>query len=351
MPSQARVLASERQYPLPLAGLALVTGGSGFIGSAVVRCLVGAGISVRAMIRPTSPRANLAGLKIDSVLGDLRDRDSLKLALRDVRYLFHVAADYRLWVRDPEEMIKTNVQGTRNIMQASLDAGVERVVYTSSVATFGFRSDGKPGDESLSLKPEDAIGTYKRSKILAEQLVLSLIEKQGLPAVIVNPTTPVGPRDIRPTPTGRIILETARGRMPGYVETGLNLVHVDDVAMGHLQAIQRGKKGERYILGGQNVELRQMIEEVARLAGRPAGFKMRIPKWPLYPIAFASEAAARFSKREPFLTRDGLRMASHHMFFTSQKANRELGYSARPYHQALADAVSWFQQAGYLQRS
>jgi dihydroflavonol-4-reductase len=284
---------------------------------------------------------------LELVEGDLRDRGSVARAMRGVRYVFHVAADYRLWARDKREIFAANVDGTRNIMHEALRAGVERVVYTSSVATLALRPGDAPADESAPLSEHEGIGAYKRSKIAAERLVEAMVANESLPAVIVNPSTPIGPRDVRPTPTGRIIVEAARGRMPGFVDTGLNLVHVDDVAQGHLAALQHGVVGERYILGGQNVLLADMLAEIARLVGRSPP-RLRFPLGLIYPIAFGAEALAAVTQREPFLTLDGLRMAKQRMFFTAAKAERMLGYKARPYREALADAVDWFRREGYL---
>ncbi len=325
----------------------LVTGASGFVGSAVAKCLVQAGHEVRALVRPTSPRSNLAGLRLEIVEGDLRDSASLAQAMKDVQYLFHVAADYRLWARDPETIVKTNVEGTRALMEAALRGGVERIVYTSSVATLKARPNGAPGDETFPLAAENAVGAYKYSKVVAERLVETMVAEQNLPAVIVNPSTPIGPGDVRPTPTGRIIVEAASGRMPAYVDTGLNLVHVGDVAAGHLAALQKGRIGERYILGGQDVLLGDMLREIARHVGR-APPRVRLPRQLIFPIAYGAEAIAHFTGREPFVTVTGLKLARDRMFFTSAKAERELGYTARGYGDAIADAVAWFRQHGYL---
>jgi dihydroflavonol-4-reductase len=332
---------------LRLDGRALVTGATGLVGSAVTRCLIDAGTRVRALVRSTSPAGNIAGLDIETVVGDLRELDSLRRALADVRYLFHVAADYRLWTRDPESVVETNVTGTRNIMEAALRSGVERVVYTSSVATLALRADGAPSDEMVSLDESQAIGVYKRSKVAAERVVATMVAERKLPAVIVNPSAPIGPRDIRPTPTGRIIIETACGRMPGFVDTGLNLVHVDDVGAGHLLAMQKGRIGERYILGGQNVQLAEMLAKISQLVGRRPP-RIRLPYAVVFPFVVAAEALAGLTNREPFATLDGLRMAKHHMFFVTEKAERELGYRARPYIDGLSDAIDWFRRNGYL---
>jgi len=334
---------------VPGTGRVLITGATGFIGSAVARTFLGAGYVVRALVRVTSPRTNLTGLDIEFVEGYIRDAESVARAMQEVRYVIHVAADYRLWAPEPEEIIRTNVLGTRIVMEAARRAGVERVVYTSSVATLQLRSGGDAADETESAAESEALGPYKRSKVVAERLVAEMVARDGLPAVIVNPTAPIGRRDIKPTPTGRVIVEAACGRMPGYVDTGLNLVDVDDVAAGHLAALVRGRVGERYILGGQNVMLADMLQDIARLVGRRPP-SLRLPRGLIYPVALAAEAMAKVTRREPFVTTEGLRLAKHRMFFTSAKAERELGYRARPYIEALRDAIDWFRQAGYLAR-
>ena len=324
----------------------LVTGASGFVGSAIVTALLAQGKSVRALVRNTSPLANLPHNGVEIAKGDMRDPAAMTAAMRDVRYLFHVAADYRLWARDPREIMAANVEGTRNAMQAASHAGVARIVYTSSVATLKLREDGGPADESVGLDEKEAIGAYKRSKIAAERLVEAMVG-QGLPAIIVNPSTPIGPRDGRPTPTGRILIEAARGRMPAYVDTGLNLVHVDDVAAGHLAALKSGRIGERYILGGDDVALGDLLAEIAAMVGRKPP-RLKLPRAPLFPLALAAETIAHFTGREPFATRDGLRMAKYRMFFSSAKAERELGYRHRPWREGLSDALAWFRQDGRL---
>lgn len=324
----------------------LVTGASGFVGAAVAHALQQRGVRLRVLVRECSARRNLAGLDAEVAVGDLRDAASLSRALQGVRYLFHVAADYRLWARDPADMERTNVEGTRNLMRAALGSGVERVVYTSSVATLRVGPDTVAATEDDPLAPGEAIGAYKRSKVVAERLVESMAA-EGLPAVIVNPSTPVGPRDVRPTPTGRIIVEAARGRMPAYVETGLNVVDVDDVAQGHLLALERGRVGERYILGGDNITLRELLAEIAALTGRRAP-RIRLPVAPLMPLAKAAEALARITGREPFLTCDGLKMSRNRMHFSSQKARDELGYASRPHVEGLQAALDWFALEGYL---
>jgi dihydroflavonol-4-reductase len=328
-------------------GVVLVTGATGFVGSAVARALLAEGRPVRVLARPASSRRNLDGLDVEVAEGDLSDPASLARGMSGVRHLFHVAADYRLWAKDPEEIVRNNLTGARAIMGAALAAGVERVVYTSSVATLGFHADGRPSTEGMPLKPEEAIGAYKRSKVVAERLVEQMVRNEGLPAVIVSPSTPIGPRDIKPTPTGRIIVEAATGKIPAFVDTGLNLVHVDDVATGHLLALKQGRIGERYILGGEDVSLRQMLTDIAEIVGRKPP-TVNLPRAPLYPLAMVMEAVGQITGKEPMLTRDALKMASHRMFFSSQKAKAELGYSARPYREGLTDALAWFRAEGYL---
>lgn len=325
----------------------LITGATGFVGSAVTRELLGAGHDVRVLVRPTSNRRNLEGLRIETVFGDLTDQVSIKRALAGCEALFHVAADYRLWVRNPSDMYRSNVFGTHNLMLAAAETGVKRIVYTSSVATLGLHPDGIPADETTASTLEDMIGHYKRSKFLAEAFVRQLAEKQGLPVVIVNPSTPIGPRDIKPTPTGRMIADAAAARMPAYVDTGLNLVGVDDVAIGHRLAFERGKIGERYVLGGENMTLRAILTEIATLSGhRPP--RVRLPHLAVIPVAYLAEAWARLiNSREPMVTVDGVRLARKLMFFSSDKARNELGFDPRPAREALAEAVSWFRQYGY----
>lgn len=322
----------------------LVTGASGFVGSAVARALVAEGRRVRVLLRPSSDPHNIAGLDVETRTGSLEDWRSLAAAVEGCGTLYHVAADYRLWVRDPSAMLAANVDGTERLMAAAQEAGVARIVYTSSVATLGHNPDGSPADETTPSSLADKIGPYKRSKYLAEEAVRRMVQK-GLPAVIVNPSTPVGPRDRKPTPTGRMIIEAASGRMPAYVDTGLNLVHVDDVAQGHLLAERAGRIGERYILGGTDMTLAAILGEIARLCGR-APPRLRLPVAAVWPVALVAELVGRITGREPFVTLDGLRMARSHMYFTSAKAERELGYRARPAVEGLADAIQWFRAAG-----
>ena len=330
-----------------MAETALVTGATGFLGSAVARVLLEAGHRVRVLVRPTSDRRNIDGLDVEIATGDLDQPDTLAPALKGCTALFHVAADYRLWIRDPEAMYRTNVEGSAALIRAAAAAGVSRAVYTSSVAVLGIDKTGKPADENTPVTLADMVGHYKRSKFLAEQSVATAARETGMPVVTVNPSTPIGPRDIKPTPTGRTNVMAAAGRMPAYVDTGLNLVHVDDCATGHLLAFAKGREGERYILGGEDFSLARMQAEIARMTGRKPA-KIRLPVGPLYPLAIGAEWVARLTGGEPMLTRDTLRMARKLMFFSSAKAERELGYRTRPATQGLSDAVDWFRDAGYL---
>jgi len=325
----------------------LVTGATGFVGSAVAIRLIEAGHRVRALVRPGSDTSNIDGLDVDVRPGDITDAGTVERALAGCEALFHVAADYRLWVPDPGAMKRVNVEGTGVVMRAALSAGVGRVVYTSSVATLGPSQDGGPVDETSRATIGEMVGWYKRTKFLAEELVRRMVEQEGLPAVIVSPSTPVGPRDIKPTPTGRMIVNAVDGRMPAYVDTGLNIVHVDDVAAGHLAALERGEVGQRYILGGENLALREILDAVAALAGvRPP--KVRLPHGLVLPLAYVAEAWAGLrSGPEPQVTVDGVRMSKKPMYYSSARAERALGYAARPAIEALEDAVDWFRREGY----
>jgi dihydroflavonol-4-reductase len=325
---------------------ALVTGATGFVGAAVARALVGAGWQVRVLVRSGSNRSNLQHMDLEVVVGDLTDRSSLDRALVDCGALFHVAADYRLGAPDPQQLYRINVEGTRHLMRAARQAGVERTVYTSSVATMGIPADGSPGDEHTPVTLAAMIGHYKRSKFLAEQMVLEAAG-EGLAVVIVNPSTPVGPGDVKPTPTGQLVLDAAAGRMPAYVDTGLNIVHVDDVAAGHLLAFHRGRVGERYILGGEDMTLREILAHIARLVGRKPP-RVRLPYAAVLPIAYVAEAFAKLSGRSGRVTLEGVRMSRKRMFFSSAKAVHDLGYSWRPPTTALDDAVRWFRERGLL---
>lgn len=326
----------------------LVTGATGFVGAAVVRRLLARGEQVRALARPGGDRRNIDSLDIEIAEGDLLDPASLAGAVKGCRALYHLAADYRLWTRQPGAMMRANVDGSEAVLLAAAEAGVGRCVYTSSVAVLGMNADGAPGDEQTPVTFADMIGIYKQSKFRAEQRVRALIAEHGLPVVIVNPSTPIGPRDWRPTPTGRLVVEAARGRMPAYVATGLNVVHVDDVADGHLLAFDKGEVGARYILGGEDMALAQILAEICRLAGRRAP-RVCLPHGVVLPIAWLAEAWTRLSGGdEPFATLDGVRMARKPMYFSSAKARRQLGYAPRPAIEALADAYAWFSENGYL---
>lgn len=327
----------------------LVTGVTGFLGSAVARCLLAEGKNVRTIARPGGDRRNLAGLPIEVIEGDYTDPACQRRAVAGITALYHVAADYRLWVPDPQTMFRTNVEGTAGLIRAAADAGAGRIVYTSSVATLGLPADGSAGDEETPVSFADMVGPYKQSKFKAEVAVRDLVAREGAPVVIVNPSTPVGPRDVKPTPTGRLILEAAAGRMPAYVDTGLNIVHVDDVARGHLLAMAQGRVGERYVLGGADMTLRAILATVAAHAGRRPP-RVRLAPWMVLPIAWCAEAVARVTGREPLATVDGVRLARKLMYFRSDKAQAELGYTARPAAGAIAEAIDWFAAAGYLRR-
>ena len=326
----------------------LVTGATGFVGSAVARALRGRGHRLRLLVRPGSDRRNVAGLGAELVEGDLRDPASLTAAVAGCRFVVHVAADYRLWVPDPAPMLAANVDGTRALLLAAAGAGVERIVYCSSVAALGLVGDGTPGTEDTPVHLDGIVGAYKRSKYLAEQAVRDLVREQGAPVVIVNPSTPVGPRDIKPTPTGKMVLDAAAGRMPAYVDTGLNIVHVDDVAAGHVLALERGRIGEAYILGGHDLGMPEVLAMVDDVMGRPTPRRARLPHGLLWPVALGMEGAARAFGIEPLVTREMLAMAKKRMYFSTAKAVAELGYAPRPARQAVADAVAWFRGAGWL---
>ena len=326
---------------------ALVTGANGFLGSAVVRALLDDGSAVRALVRPRSDRRNLEGLDLEVAEGDLTDRDSLRRAAAGCRLVYHVAADYRLWVADPKPMYRANVDGSVNVLEAAAEAGADRMVYTSSVAVLGITKDRTPADEDTPVTLDDMVGHYKRSKFLAEAAVRKRAAELGFPVVTVNPSTPIGPGDVKPTPTGRILLDAAAGRMPAFVDTGLNLVHVDDVASGHVAAAKLGVPGERYILGGDDFTLEQILGVVAQHLGRRAS-TIRLPHWSVYPLAVAAEALAAVTKREPRVTLDGVRMSTKHMYFSSRKAQRDLQYRWRDPCSAVAEAVDWFKANDYF---
>ncbi|MCH4091307.1 hopanoid-associated sugar epimerase [Acetobacter sp.] len=325
----------------------LVTGATGFVGSAVARVLLARGHALRLMVRAGSDRRNIADMPAELVEGDLSNPASFAKAVEGCRYVFHVAADYRLWVPDPAPMMAANVEGTRLLMQAAQAAGVEKIVYCSSVAALGLIGDGTISTEETPVNEHSVIGIYKKSKYRAEQEVLRMVREQGLKAVIVNPSTPVGPRDIKPTPTGQMILDCAAGKMPAYVDTGVNIVHVDDVAEGHALALERGVIGEKYILGGQNYLLGDLFRMVAEIAHVKAP-RIVLPQEVIWPVAVASEWLSRRFGIEPRVTREMLAMSRKKMFFSSDKAIRDLGYTPRPAYDAARDAINWFRQAGML---
>jgi len=328
---------------------ALVTGGTGFIGSHIVRRLLKEKMAVRCLVRPSSNRANLAGLEVEYVLGDLRDRPSLEMALRDCDLLFHAAADYRLWARDPAELARVNVEGSRALFEAAGAAHLQKIVFTSSVAAVGRPpANGRPGigTEALDPSSEQLIGAYKKSKFASDRLARDFAA-QGLPIVLVNPAAPIGPRDIKPTPTGKIIVDLLNGRLPAYLETGMNFVDVEDVAAGHWLAAQKGRVGERYILGHENLSFKSFLDLVARIARVPAP-RVRIP----YPAAWLAGALStglsRFTGKEPAVPLDGVRMAHSTMFYDASKAVRELGLPQTPIEEAVVKAVAWFRENGYV---
>ncbi len=324
----------------------LVTGGTGFVGAHVVRALLAQGRSVRCLVRAESRRDNLEGLPVEIVSGDLTDPASLSRALSGVHTLYHVAADYRLWTKDPEELYRSNVGGTENVLAAAAGAGVSKVVYTSSVAALGLKDDGSAGDEATPVVRERIIGHYKKSKFDAER-VAQRWAARGLPLVIVNPSTPIGERDIKPTPTGQLIVDFLNGRLPAYVDTGLNLVDVRDVAAGHLAAAERGRVGERYILGHLNMTLKEILDALAGLTGLPAP-RVRLPHWVPLGAAAVATGVARVTGRPPRVSLESVRMSTHRMFFDAGKAVRELGLPQTPVEEPLARAVAWFREKGYV---
>ena len=325
----------------------LITGAAGFVGAAVLRELLKKGHKVKALVRQSSVLDNLKNLDVEIVQGDLKDRDSLKRCIKDCKYLFHVAADYRLWVPRPQEIYQNNVVGTENLMEEALNSEIEKIVYTSSVAVLGKPINGDIANENTPVNVSQMIGHYKKSKFLAEEKVKELYKTRKLPVVIVNPAAPVGPRDIKPTPTGKMVLDAAMKKIPAYLDTGLNIVHVDDVAKGHMQAFNKGKLGERYILGGENLTLKEMLEIISILCGNKPP-KIRLPRKPLYPIGYVFEIFARlFNIKNPMLTVDMIRMAEKKMFFSSEKAKKELNYKYKSAKNALKDAIQWFIDNGY----
>ena len=327
----------------------LVTGATGFVGSAVALALAARGHPLRLLVRRGSDRRNLAGLAAELVEGDLTRPETLEAAVAGCEAVFHVAADYRLWVPDPAAMMRANVDGSVALLRAAHAAGVARAVYCSSVAALGVFGDGTVADEETEVHPGRIVGVYKQSKYRAEQAVLALARELRFPVVVVNPSTPVGPRDVKPTPTGVMIRDAAAGRMPAYVDTGLNIVHVDDVAYGHVLAYERGEPGERYILGGEDLSLAELFRMTASLAG-VRGPWTKLPREVLWPVALASEGLARAFGIEPRVTREMLAMSRKKMFFSSAKARRVLGYDPRPARDAVADAITWFRAEGMIPR-
>ena len=327
--------------------LAFVTGATGFLGSHVARVLAEQGAALRLLVRPTSDLRNLRGLKAETATGDLRDAASLQKAMRGCDTVFHVAADYRLWVQDPDEMYRSNVGGTRAILEAAGKNGVARVVYTSSVATMGFTSDGHPADEESPVSLADMIGHYKRSKFMAEQVAMQA-GRSGLHVVTVNPTTPVGEQDVKPTPTGRIVVDFLKRKFPAYVETGLNLVDVRECARGHIAALEKGTPGQRYILGGENLTLKQILDKLGHITGLPSP-RVKLPYFFALATGVVDEAiTGRLFGREPRATVDAVRMGKKKMFASSAKAERELGWRIVPVEDALRRAVEWFRNNGYV---
>jgi dihydroflavonol-4-reductase len=327
--------------------LAFVTGATGFVGSHVARALAGQGADLRLLVRATSSTKNIADLKAELVIGDLREPVSLEKAIAGCDAVFHVAADYRLWVRDPEEMYRSNVEGTRAILDAARSNNIRRVVYTSSVATMGFTSNGQLADENSPVSLDNMIGPYKRSKFMAEQVAIQAA-RSGQDVVIVNPTTPIGERDIKPTPTGRIVVDFLKKKFPAYVDTGLNLVDVQVCAQGHIAAFEKGRSGERYILGGENLTLKQILDKMAVITGLPSP-TIRVPYFMALATGVVDEIiTGRIRGREPRATIDAVRMGRKKMFVTSSKAERELGWKTVPVDDALQRAVNWFRENRYV---
>lgn len=325
----------------------LVTGATGFVGGAVARALLRAGREVRLIVRPAADRRNIRDLPVEIYHGDVTDLDSLRRATSGCAQVYHVAALYKLWVRRKREIYESNVTGTENVLKAARECDVEKIIYTSSVATLGLPKDGSPGDEETPVSLSDMVGHYKRSKYLAEQVARTYLQ-EGLPIVIVNPSTPVGEADIKPTPTGKIIVDFLNGKMPAYVDTGLNLVDVEDVAVGHLLAAEKGKVGERYLLGNENLTLQQILFLLAEITGRPAP-RFQVPYLFALGVAYADAAVARLIPgREPLVPPVGVKLSRKKMFFDPTKAIRELGLPQTPVREALQKAVVWFARNGYL---
>jgi len=324
----------------------LVTGGTGFVGTHVVRALLARGRSVRCLARPGGVRTNLDGLDVEVVDGDLTDPPSLARAAAGCSTVYHCAADYRLNARRPVEIFDANVRGTENVMRAAADAGAGRVVYTSSVGALGLTKDGSPANEETPVEPETLIGAYKKSKHEAERVARDWA-RRGLSVVIVNPSTPVGERDIKPTPTGKMIVDFLNRRMPAYVDTGLNLVDVRDVAEGHVLAAERGRSGERYILGNRDMSLKEILDALARITGLPPP-RWKLPHWIPLAAAAGSLVLSRMTGGDPAIPLEGVRLSRHRMYFDPSRAVRELGLPASDVEEALGRAVAWFRENGYV---
>ena len=326
----------------------LLTGATGFVGGHLLQTLLSDGARVRCLVRSSSPRHSLEGLSVDVVVGDLRDGDSIRRAVEGCEQIYHCAADYRLFSRHPEELYQSNVEGTRNVLRAAAETGVKRVVYTSSVGALGLRADGAPADESTPVSLDDMVGHYKRSKYLAERVAEEWVAK-GLALIIVNPSTPVGDADLKPTATGKIILDFLNRRIPAYVDTGLNLIDVRDVARGHVLAAERGRLGEKYILGHRNMSLRQIFDTLAQLTDL-ASPRVKLPHWIPLVYAAADTAFARLAHRDPAVPLEAVRLSRYKMYFDGSKAVRELGLPQTPVEEALRRAVEWFEDNGYVKR-
>ena len=327
---------------------AFLTGGTGFVGASLARLLLSKGLKVKALARKGSDRRNLDGLDIEIVEGGLLDKSAIEAGVKNCRYVFHVAADYRIWVPNPADMYRANVDGTENVIRAGAKAGAERIVHCSSVAAVKVPDDHTPVDETSEYSSlSEVVGDYKKSKYLADVLARRLGREEKLPVVVVNPAAPIGPRDIKPTPTGRIVVDFMKGRMPSYIDTGMNVVHVDDVAMGHWLAALKGRVGERYILGGENLTLKGVLDLLAAATGRSAP-RFKTPYAVAYAFGAVDTAIARMRGVEPMAPLDAIKMAKHYMWFSSEKAQRELGYSSRPAAAALKDAADWFAANGYI---
>lgn len=326
---------------------AFLTGGTGFVGASLARLLLKQGLKVKALARKGSDRQNLDGLDVEIVEGGLLDKSAIEAGVKGCRYAFHVAADYRIWIPNPDDMYAVNVAGTESVLRSAAKAGAEKIVHCSSVAAVKVPDDHTPVDETNEYPSLDVIvGHYKKSKFLADVLARKLGKEEGLPVVTVNPAAPIGPMDIKPTPTGKMVVDFLNGRIPSYIDTGLNIVHVEDVAMGHWLAAQKGRIGERYILGGENLTLKQVLDLLAEVSGLP-GPKFKTPYAIAYAFGAVDTAIAVMRGTTPMAPLDAIKMAKHYMWFSSEKAKKELGFSPRPAKAALKDAVDWYLAHGY----